>query len=346
MRATRLEGVAAASLASLPVTAVLFTCVGMRVDTVSAFREAGATAIGADASPYAPALYHCDQHALVPLKDQPDYIPALRELVETHDVRLVVPLTDIDQAVVSARRDELGAPVLLPDDDVVQTTADKYLAHLAFEQQGIDSPPTWLPDALPDDVPFPVLVKARVGFGSRNIYRANDSDELEFFLRSTPVDSMVQALCAGEEFSIDVFCDFDGRCLNAIPRTMIESKGGESIKGMTIFDPELVELGRLVAEALPLKGPGNIQCFREPDGSLQITDVNPRFGGAFPLPTAAGSRYPEYAIALANGERPEARVGEFRPGVVMTRFWSEVCLTASDEGLLEPLPEDLPVAES
>ena len=127
---------------------------------------------------------------------------------------------------------------------------------------------------------------------------------------------------------------------------MIESKGGESIKGMTIFDPELIELGRRVAEALPLKGPGCVQCFREADGSLQITDVNPRFGGAFPLPTAAGSRYPEYAIALANGERPESRVGEFRPGVVMTRFWSEVCLTMSDEGPLEPLPEDLPVAES
>ena len=41
---------------------------------------------------------------------------------------------------------------------------------------------------------------------------------------------MVQQVCAGEEFSIDVFCDLDGRCLGAIPRTMIESKGGESIQ--------------------------------------------------------------------------------------------------------------------
>jgi carbamoyl-phosphate synthase large subunit len=318
----------------------------MRVDTVTAFRNAGATAIGADASPYAPALYHCDHHTLVPLKDDADYVPALRELVEQHDVRLVVPLTDIDQGIVSARRHELGAPVLLPEDDVVRATADKYLAHEAFERHGFASPPTWLPADLPDDLRFPVLVKARLGFGSRNIYRAHDRDELDFFLGATPVDSMVQACCAGTEFSIDVFSDFDGRCLNAIPRTMIESKGGESIKGMTIFDPELIELGRGLAEALPLKGPATIQCFREPDGALPITDVNPRFGGAFPLPTAAGSRYPEYAIALANGERPEPSVGEFQPGVVMTRFWSEVCLTASDEGPLEPLPEDLPVAET
>ena len=57
-----------------------------------------------------------------------------------------------------------------------------------------------------------------------------------------------------------------------------------------------------------------------------MTDVNPRFGGGFPLPTAAGSRYPELALALANGEPPEPRLGDFREGVVMTRFFSQVIL--------------------
>jgi carbamoyl-phosphate synthase large subunit len=199
-----------------------------------------------------------------------------------------------------------------------------------------------LPGELPEELPFPVLVKARSGYGSRNIFRARNRGELDFFLGHTEVDSMVQACCAGEEFSIDVFCDFDGRCLNAIPRTMIESKGGESIKGMTVDDGELIELGRRVAEALPLKGPGTVQCFRESDGSLQVTDVNPRFGGAFPLPTMAGSRYPEFAIALANGEQPEPRVGDFRPGIVMTRYLSHVGLVSSGDGPLEPLPQDLP----
>jgi len=324
------------------VSVVLFTCAGMRVDIVTAFGNAGATTVAVDASPFAPALYHADVYELVPLKDDPQYIPRLREIVVVHDVGLIVPVTDIDQDVVSARRDELGAPVLLPDDDVVQRTGDKYLAHVVLEEHGIASPPTWLPEELPDELPFPLLVKARSGYGSRNIFRARDRAELDFFLGHTTVESMVQACCTGEEFSIDVFCDLDGRCLNAIPRTMIESKGGESIKGMTIDDAELIELGRRVAEALPLKGPGTVQCFREPDGTLQVTDVNPRFGGAFPLPTAAGSRYPEFAIALANGERPEPSVGAFRAGIVMTRYLSHVALVSSEEGALERLPEDLP----
>ncbi len=70
--------------------------------------------------------------------------------------------------------------------------------------------------------------------------------------------------------------------------------------------------------------------------------MNPRFGGAFPLPLAAGSRYPELAISLAEGERPEPRLGEFREGVMMTRFLSHLTLTTAGDGTLEPFSEDVP----
>jgi carbamoyl-phosphate synthase large subunit len=325
------------------VTGVLFTCAGQRVDIVAAFGRAGARTVATDVNPLAPALYHADAHAFVPRVHDPEYVPALRELVAEHDIALIVPLTDLDHGVLARARDGLGgALVLLPAPEIVDALADKWLAHLLFEERGIGSPPTWLPADVPDDAEYPVLVKARHGFGSRGIYRCRDRRELEFFLGYTTEDSMVQAVCRGEEFSIDVFCDLESRCLNAVPRTMIESKGGESIKGMTVRDWELIDLGRHVAETIRLVGPANIQCFREPDGSHRITDINPRFGGAFPLPTAAGSRYPELALALAAGERPEPRLGDFREGLVMTRFFSELVLAAGNEGTLEPFAEELP----
>jgi carbamoyl-phosphate synthase large subunit len=319
------------------VTAVLFTCAGQRVDIVDAFNRAGATTVATDVNALAPALYRAHHHALVPEVADGGYLRALRVLVEEHGVGLVVPLTDLDQVTLAESRNELGTLVLLPDAEIVERLGDKYLAHLLFQERGIDSPPTWLPNGVPDDAPFPLLVKARHGFGSRHIYRAEDRAQLGFFLGYTPVDSIVQACLGGEEFSIDVFSDLDGRCLNAIPRTMIESKGGESIKGMTIRDERLIELGRDVAEQLKLVGPANIQCFREADGTHYVTDINPRFGGGFPLPLAAGGRYPELALALARGEHPEPRLGDFREGVVMTRFFSDLSLTQNGDGTLKPL---------
>jgi len=323
-------------LISVPV--VLFTCAGQRVDIVSAFAAAGATTLAVDCNELAPALYVADRHVLTPRVDEPGYIDSLRELVAEHEVSLIVPVADLDHRALAEARESMGALVLLPGADAIALCEDKYAAHRFFEREAIPSPPTWEVSELPATLPFPVLVKARRGYGSRHIYRAATARELEFFIAYTTQESIVQSACLGTEYSIDVLCDLESRCLNAIPRTMIESKGGESIKGMTIDDRELVEHGCAVAEAMKLIGPATIQCFREADGSLPVTDVNPRFGGAFPLPTAAGSEYPELSLALAAGERPEPRLGSYRVGVVMTRYFSQLGLERVGDGL-EPVIE-------
>ena len=320
------------------MTVVLLTCAGQRVDIVRAFRAAGAVALAADADPLAPALYHADRQAIVPRIADPAYVETLAGLVREHDVRLVVPLNDLDHPVLSRRREELEpALLLLPEAEVCERMSDKLEAHRFFVANGIASPRSWAADDVPGDARYPLLVKAQQGFGSRHIFRADDPDQLAFFLAYTTVPSFVQERCLGEEFSIDVLCDMEGRCLNAIPRTMLLSKGGESIKGASIRDRELIEHGAQVAETVGIKGPANVQCFREPDGSLPVTDVNTRFGGGFPLPLAAGGRYPELALALARGERPEPRLGEFEEGVFMTRYFSEVCLRRDGDGSLQRL---------
>ena len=311
----------------------MLTSVGQRVDIARAFRGARATVLGVDADPLAPALYHCDLHVIVPRIADPEYLPTLARLREEHDVRLVVPLNDLDFPVLAREREQLApALVLLPDAEASARMSDKLEAHRFFVANGIPSPRSWAPADVPDDACYPVLVKAREGFGSRNIFRAFDRQQLDFFLVYTDVPSFVQEQCLGEEFSIDVFCDMDARCLNAIPRTMLLSKGGESIKGASLQDRELIEHGARVAEVVGVKGPANVQCFREPGGALPITDVNTRFGGGFPVPLAAGGRYPELALALARGERPDPRLGEFQEGVVMTRYFSEVCLAPDENG--------------
>jgi carbamoyl-phosphate synthase large subunit len=311
----------------------MLTSVGQRVDIARAFSAAGATTLGVDADPLAPALYHCDLRVIVPRIADPEYVPTLAELRDEHDVGLVVPLNDLDFPVLAREREQLApALVLLPGPEASSRMSDKLEAHRFFVENDIASPRSWAPEDVPHDVRFPVLIKAREGFGSRNIFRAADREQLDFFLEYTTVPSFVQEQCLGEEFSIDVFCDLDARCLNAIPRTMLLSKGGESIKGASIQDRELIEHGARVAEIVGITGPANIQCFREPDGSLPITDVNTRFGGGFPVPLAAGGRYPELALALARGERPDPRLGDFEEGVVMTRYFSEVCLAPDGNG--------------
>jgi carbamoyl-phosphate synthase large subunit len=297
--------------------AVLLTGVGKRYDIVSAFAE-HAFVVAADPNPLAPARYAADARAAPPRIDDPGYVPFLRALVERYEVRAVLPLTDLDIEVLARS----GLPAFVPPPEVCRQTYDKYEAHQLLLRHGLPSPPTCLPGEEPES--YPVMVKPRLGSGARSIHEAADRDEAEFFVRYVKEAVMVQRLMRGPEFSIDCLSDLDGRCLNAIPRTMLESRGGESIKGKVIHDEELIELGRTVMERLAVRGPATIQVFRDPDAGIAITDVNTRFGGAFPAPAYAalpGRSYPELIVRMGAGEKPEPHVGKFNSGMSFTRYY-------------------------
>jgi carbamoyl-phosphate synthase large subunit len=302
--------------------AVLLTGVGKRYDIVSAFAQ-HATVIAADPNPLAPAQYAAHHRYSVPRIQEAGYVPALQELCERHEVGVVLPLTDLDLEILAHARAAGDLPALVPDPEIARATFDKYEAHLLLGRLGLPSPPTVLPGEPIES--FPVMVKPRRGSGARSIHRADDQQAAEFFAAYVDEPTMIQRFMNGPEFSIDTLGDQDGRCLNAISRTMIESRGGESIKGTVIADRELVELGARVCEALGVRGPATIQVFRDPEIGLGITDVNTRFGGAFPAPMYAalkGRTYPELIVRMACGERIEPHIGEFRSGLTFSRyFW-------------------------
>jgi len=319
--------------------AILLTGVGKRYDIVSCFARLTTTVV-ADPNPLAPAQYAAHVRSAVPLIDDPEYVPILERLCAEQGVGAVLPLTDLDIETLAHARAEGRLPALVPSPEVARATYDKYEAHLLLQRLGLPSPPTVLPEADIDALEYPVLIKPRQGSGARSIHRARDVDQARFFIDYVAEPVMVQRAMAGAELSIDCLGDLDGRCLNAIPRTMLESRGGESIKGEVVRDEELIELGQRVMEALGVIGPATIQVFRDPDIGLGITDVNTRFGGAFPAPVYAalpGRTYPELIVKLAAGETVAPHVGEFRAGMTFSRYYWQLEL---DEHL-QPTARDI-----
>jgi carbamoyl-phosphate synthase large subunit len=306
-----------------PPPAILLTGAGKRYDIVSCFARL-TTTIVADPSPLAPAQYAAQIRAAVPLIDDPGYVPALEDLCAQHGVGAVLPLTDLDIEVLARANVEGRLPALVPAPEIARATYDKYETHLLLQRLGLPSPPTVLPEEDLTALRYPVMVKPRRGSGARSIHLAHDAAQARFFVDYVPEPTMIQRAMGGPECSIDCLGDLDGHCLNAIPRTMLESRGGESIKGTVVHDVELIELARRVMEALCVRGPATIQVFRDPDLGLRITDVNTRFGGAFPAPVYAalpGRTYPELIVALAAGDPVAPHVGEFRAGMTFTRFY-------------------------
>lgn len=322
---------------------VLLTCAGQRVDIVRAFQAAmrggahSGRVLVSDLDPLSPSLFAADEVVELPPVDDAGYGAAVAAVCRRENVGAVLPLTDLDPVVLAEAAGairEAGAEVFLPSPEVALGCQDKWECHLMLGRLGLPSPPTWLPDEVdPAGLPYPVLLKPRLGFAGRHIYRCSSPEELAFFRAYSPAESVVQRALPGLEFSIDCFGDLDGRALGAVPRAMIQSKGGEQIKGETLDDPQLVELGASTVEGLGLVGPSTVQCFRDGGVVLGITDINTRFGGAFPLPQAAGAGYVQMILAIAAGERPAPRLGAHEPGVVMTRFLEQTLMARTPTGL-------------
>src|SRR3989440_5926755 len=125
--------------------AVLLTGVGKRYDIVSAFAR-HAFVVAADPNPLAPAQYAADVRVAPPAMDDPDYVPFLERVAREHDVRAVVPLTDLDIEILARS----GLPAFVPEPDVAGATFDKHQAPWILLRDTRPRPPALRPRGDPE----------------------------------------------------------------------------------------------------------------------------------------------------------------------------------------------------
>ncbi len=310
---------------------VLITSAGRRASLVRAFQDAahpaGGRVLAADMDPLAPALYVADGAFAMPSLSAPDYLDCLVRLIEEQAVGLLVPTIDTELLPLASNARlfaERGCHPLISSETFVRIAADKWLTVEFFSRKGIRTPRSWLPERVGHDpMPDDLFIKPRQGSASQNAFRVSD-DSLEAALALVP-DPIVQERVAGPEITIDAFIDFDGAPLHYVPRLRIKTVGGESVQGITIPDDDLRQWLAQVLEACSAggaRGPITLQAFLTNDGPC-LSEVNPRFGGGFPLANAAGGRYPEWVVRILCGEKMPCLFGAYSRGLYMTRHYVE-----------------------
>jgi carbamoyl-phosphate synthase large subunit len=310
---------------------ILVTSAGRRTSLVAAFQKAarpfGHKVLVADFDPLAPACALADGAFQVPRVTDGSYLPALRAIAREQAVGLIVPTIDPELAILSGQaaafRKE-GIFVLVSGPEFVAVCRDKWVTARFFKAEGIDVPASWLPDTAMATLPEEIFLKPRDGSASSNTCRCRRED-LYRVLPLVP-NPLVQELLRGAEITVDALLDFQGRPIHFVPRERIRTLGGESIQGVTLDRPELDPWLAQVLRAcsrLGAMGPLTLQAFLTDRGPV-LTEVNARFGGGFPLGLAAGAEYPAWILALLRGETLEPRLGQYRRGLYMSRYYTEV----------------------
>jgi len=312
---------------------ILFCSAGRRVSLLRHFRKVleelklSGKIIAVDAALDAPASRVADQHIQVPRIDDPAYIQTLLNICQQQQVRLLVSLIDTDLVLLSQHRESFeaaGVKLLLCDTEANEICADKFKTHQFFATNCFPTAKLYTDRDAVRDEDFPLLIKPSRGSAGIGVTRLRDKEEL-FFFWDRIKQPIVQELIAGEEITIDVYVDFHGAVQCVVPRRRLEVRAGEVSKAVTVKDPQMMEQAKSVVEALPHAiGCITVQCFRQADGQLKFIEINPRFGGGFPLSLHAGADFPKWILQELCGIDSDASMSDWQDDLAMLRYDDEI----------------------
>lgn len=310
---------------------ILFTSSGRRVSLIQHFKrvliELGLDGkiVTADLRKDAPTAFVGDFHEQVPRVTDPDYIPALFEICNRYSIKLLIPLIDTELLLLSEQKDMFqahGVTVLVCSSEANRICRDKNKTAAFFRSIGIDTPKILQTEEIlaNKSSSYPYLIKPFDGSSSIGVTKVTSPEELYFFSEYIK-NAILQEFIYGEEYTIDALVDFDGRVRSIVPRLRLETRAGEVSKGMTVKDKKIISAVKTIADSLPgALGCLTIQCFITAKGDIKFIEINPRFGGGFPLTIEAGADFPRWIIEMMIGRDPEINIDQWKHGVVMLRY--------------------------
>ena len=284
---------------------ILITSAGKRVVLVQIFQQT-LKDLGLEANVYttdmkpmmAPACIVSDEGIKVSPCTAEGYIDEIIQICQSRNIGVIIPTIDPELMALAKNRQrftEMGAEIVLSDEEFIKACRDKRQTQQYLKDIGID-----VPKAVDKYHPtFPMFVKPYDGSLSRDVHVVRNQKELTQDMLENPKFMFMEYLDQHEykEYSVDMYFGKDHCVKGIVPRERIEVRAGEINKGKT-YKNEIVDFLKDKMGCLP----GVIGCicfqlfYRESDHSIKGSEINPRFGGGFPLTYHAKANYAAYII--------------------------------------------------
>jgi len=312
---------------------VLITSAGRRVSLVKAFqREIRAISkeskvLTVDMNPeFSAACQVADAWIKVKSLKDPNYLPDLLSIALENNIKIIIPTLDTELLLLSKNKaifKKNGIDVVVSTPGFIAKCRDKRLTNLFFKERGID-----IPFEVDKQNPsFPLFIKPYDGSLSADIFLVNSINELTSYHLNNPKFMFMEYISKSEydEFTVDMYYGKDNYVKCIVPRKRIEIRGGEISKGITIKN-ELVEF--LKAKMNHIEGAVGcltVQLFRNKISERVIgIEINPRFGGGYPLSYQANANYPKFIFQEYLSNEKIEYSDTWEDGLLMLRYDAEI----------------------
>lgn len=321
---------------------ILFCSCGRRVQLLQFMKESlgeGCRIVATDLQATAPALYVADTHHLVPPISSPHYLPTVMEFAQNEGVQAVTTLIDPEIEILARHRSEfekLGILVLVPDAETAHLCFDKYEMYSHLMAHGIRTTLTY--DTMEHfregldkgEIGFPVFIKPRTGSGSVGAHKCETLEELEAYWQEGKYSYIIQEFMASGDCDADVYIDcISHRPVAAFSKRKIETKIGGASKTISFKDPKLFDFIRKICKVFTFYGPVDMDFWYK-DGEYYLSEINPRFGGAYLHAYGAGVDFFRLIQRNMQGKENAENIGDYDEDIVMMMYDSVVIKRRAD----------------
>ncbi|MGV3483059.1 MAG: ATP-grasp domain-containing protein [Planctomycetaceae bacterium] len=315
---------------------ILLLSAGRRVELLQGIQNA-ASAVApaskvfcADMRPdFSAACQLADRAFEIPAIASSGYAAALGELCQRERIGLVIPTIDTELAALARLQSEFlkrGTMLVVSDSELISQCRDKRKTAILFERLGIPTPAIFDPST----IRFPCFTKFFDGSNSVGAMRLESGEQLTDAMKAEPNRIYMELVPPTHcEVTVDMYYDKTSTLKALVPRQRIEVRGGEVSKGVTrrdwVYDYLLQRLSLLPGA----RGCLTLQVFvGDRVGEVLGIEINPRFGGGYPLSLAAGADFPSWLIREYLLGESLSFFDEWESDLLMLRYDAKVLVHA------------------
>ena len=311
---------------------ILFCSVGRRAKLLMNFKESMrgcGKIIATDMSPVAPALFFADETYLVPPISAPDYYDKVVDICDHSQAKAITTLIDPEIEILASHRDDLlqrGILPLCPTDWTAHLCFDKYEMFKHLHAKGVrtvltyNSLEAFKVGLKEGEISFPVFMKPISGSGSVGIGQCNNMQEVEEKWNDGKFTYIIQELMTGGDCDADVYVDcFSHKPVAVFSKKKIETRIGGASKTISYKDPKLFAFVEEVCAVLDLNGPCDMDFFIK-DGDYYLSEINPRFGGAYLHAYGAGVDFIQLILNNMDGKENHSIIGQYDEDMIMMMY--------------------------
>lgn len=319
---------------------ILITSAGRRVSLLQIFQrearniDAASKIFATDLQPeLSAACQVADSCFDVPEATDPDYVSLLTDICTNNKIDLLIPNIDIELLIIAQNKgtlEEIGVKTVISDPELIETCHDKRQTIGFFKEMNISTPQ--ILDK--KNFQYPVYAKPYDGSGSQENYIIKDETELEDYHLDNEKLLFFEYLDhdTHDEFTLDLYYDRQSELKCVVPRKRLKVIEGEVNKGLTIKNELIPFVWERLSYIPGARGCLTLQLFRNRiTGKISGIELNPRFGGGYPLSYRAGANYPKWLIKEYILDQPVRQFDNWENNLLMLRYDAEVIVHSYDE---------------